>query len=178
VGATFYDEIVVQQLFTGNQPLHHSLRPLPRAAEAVLALQHAQRQRTVVRVDSGGGEEAHVKWLLQRGYAVLVKAHGTARAKKLAQTIRPWTTDPHDPKRQRAVVPKPHPDARPTVQVVVRTLKQDNTRPYALLVCSAPYRTLYTLAHMPIHVDPSEYDRLLAIVYADDYRGGGIEAQF
>jgi hypothetical protein len=178
VCATLYDEIVVQQLFTGKRQLHHSLRPLMRAAEGVLDLKPTQRQRTLVRVDSGGGEEAHLNWLLRRGYAILAKAQGTARAAKLAQTIRTWTTDPHDPTRQMAFVPQPHRYAKPTVQVVVRTLKQNGTWAYARLVCSAPYDLLCQLAHRPVHANPTETDHLLALVYAYDYRGGGIETQF
>jgi hypothetical protein len=149
-----------------------------RAAEEVLDLKQAQRQRTLVRVDSGGGEEAHLNWLLRRGYAILAKAQGTARATKLAQTLATWITDPHDPTRQMAFVPQPHPYAKPTDQVVVRTLKQNGTWAYALLVCSAPYALLCQLAHRPVHAHPTETDHLLALVYAYDYRGGGIEAQF
>jgi hypothetical protein len=149
-----------------------------RAAEEVLDLKQAQRQRTLVRVDSGGGEEAHLNWLLRRGYAILAKAQGTARATKLAQTLATWRTDPHDPTRQMAFVPQPHPYAKPTDQVVGRTLKQNGTWAYALLVCSAPYALLCQLAHRPVHAHPTETDHLLALVYAYDYRGGGIQAQF
>jgi len=178
VCATLYDEIVVQQLFSGKRQLHHSLRPLLRSAEKVLTLSRAQRQRTLIRLDSGGGEQAHVNWLLQRGYAVLVKAHGTARAKKLAQSVTAWTTDPHDDGRQMAFVALGYQYAKPTDQVVVRTLKQDKTWAYALLVCSAPYNLLCQLAHRPYHTQPSATDHLLSIVYAYDQRGGGIESQF
>ena len=113
MGATLYDEIVVQALFAGKRQLHHSLRPLLRSAEKVLNLSRAQRQRTLVRLDSGGGESAHINWLLRRGYAVLVKAHGTAPAKKLAQSVTAWTTDPHDDGRQMAFIAQGYPYATP-----------------------------------------------------------------
>lgn len=60
----------------------------------------------------------------------------------------------------------------------MRTLKQDKTWAYALLVCSAPYKLLCQLAHSPYPAQPSQTDHLLALVYAYDQRGGGIETQF
>lgn len=178
VCASWYDEIVVERLYTGRVQLHHGLRELIRAAEQVLELSPARRQRTLIRLDSGGGEDAHVNWLLQRGYIILVKAHSSRRAQKLAATVQDWTTDPADPARQMAFLVQGHAYARPTQQVVVRFRKQNGRWAYALLVCNAPHALLCQLGHYSVHREPSERDRLLAMVYAYDRRGGGIESQF
>jgi len=62
-----------------NQPdsvLHASLRELIEQAETVLQLTDAQRARTVLRIDGGGGETEPINWELARGYLILVKAEG------------------------------------------------------------------------------------------------------
>jgi hypothetical protein len=68
VVATRYDEIVVDQLFAGTTQLSTALQPLVMAAEQTLELDTAQRARTILRVDAGGGSLADVNWALQRGY--------------------------------------------------------------------------------------------------------------
>ena len=178
VCATRYDEIVVERLYPGRRQLHHSLRELIRAAEQTLDLHRTRRQRTLIRLDSGGGEDAHVNWLLRRGYGLLVKAHSTQRAKKLAAQVESWLTDPKDPQRQMAWVPSPHRYARPTRQALVRMPKCNGQWAYALLVCAAPDDLLVELAHYPTRPTPTQTEQLLALVYAYDRRGGGIEAQF
>src|SRR5262249_23926836 len=145
------------------------------SAEKVLTLSRAQRQRTLIRLDSGGGEQAHVNWLLQRGYAVLVKAPGTARAKKLAQSVTAWTTDPHDDGRQMAFVALGYQYAKPPDEFAVRSQKQKKPWPYAYLFCSPPSTFLPQWAPPPSHPQPPAPDHLLSIVYPYDQRGGGIK---
>lgn len=54
VVASQYEEIVVERLFDGKTQLTTALRPLVEAAEQTLDLDEAKRQRTILRVDSGG----------------------------------------------------------------------------------------------------------------------------
>ena len=68
VVATRYGEIVTDQLFAGTVGLTKALIPLVEAAERVLGLNAAKRQRTILRIDSGGGSIADVNWALARGY--------------------------------------------------------------------------------------------------------------
>src|SRR2546430_11165001 len=51
--ATRYDEVVVDQLFSGTTQLSTALHPLVTAAAQTLDLDAAQRARTIVRVDAG-----------------------------------------------------------------------------------------------------------------------------
>ena len=53
--ASRYGEIVTDQLFAGTVGLTKALIPLVNAAEQVLELDEAKRQRTILRIDSGGG---------------------------------------------------------------------------------------------------------------------------
>jgi hypothetical protein len=55
VPATRYGEVITDQVFPGTTGLVTALRPLVEAAERVLGLDEAQRRRTRLRVDAGGG---------------------------------------------------------------------------------------------------------------------------
>ena len=85
--ASHYGEIVVDRLYDGKRQLDRSLQELVRSAEKVLALTKARRRQTVLRVDAGGGRDADVKWMLKRGYQVLVKVKNHWRAAKLARMV-------------------------------------------------------------------------------------------
>ncbi|MEM8804439.1 MAG: hypothetical protein AAGF01_00100 [Cyanobacteria bacterium P01_G01_bin.38] len=50
--------------------------------------------RILVRVDSVGGSQADVNWLLAQGYLILTKDYCTKRARKLAQSVASWYDDP------------------------------------------------------------------------------------
>src|SRR5215218_4119963 len=80
VVATDYEEIVVDQLFSGNVQLSRALRPLVLAAEDVLQLNGYKRSRTILRVDAGGGSLDDVNWVLERGYQLHGKDCSSARA--------------------------------------------------------------------------------------------------
>ncbi len=68
--ASRYQEVVVDRLFDGKQQLVKALPLLMTDAETTLELEEAleKRQRTLVRVDSGGGSLKDINGLLQRGY--------------------------------------------------------------------------------------------------------------
>jgi X-X-X-Leu-X-X-Gly heptad repeat protein len=53
--ATRYDEILSERLYAGTQQLASGLQQLVEDAELILNLQQPQRQRTLLRVDGGGG---------------------------------------------------------------------------------------------------------------------------
>jgi hypothetical protein len=176
--ATWYDEIVLDRLYAGNRQLHASLQELVLGSEQVLHLQRAERQRTLLRIDGGGGETAQIDWELKRGYLVLVKAQGWQRIQKMARQVTTWTTDPGDAGRQMAWSLCPYPYHKPTSQLLVRTRKRNGTWSYSLLVSNAPDALLTVLGHVPIRHTAREADRRLALLYAYDRRGGAAETQF
>lgn len=100
--ASRYQEVVVDRLFDGKQQLVKALPILMTAAEVTLGLEDApeKRQRTLVRVDSGGGSLKDINWLLQRGYQFHGKDYSALRARNLAETVEQWVDDPTNPGRQ------------------------------------------------------------------------------
>jgi len=176
--ATWYDEIVTERLYAGNKQLHASLRELVTNSEQALTLYRSGRQRTLLRVDGGGGETDQIDWELQRGYLILVKAQGWKRIQKMARPVTTWTPDPRDPDRQMAWAPSPYAYDKPTRQLLVRTHKQNGAWSYSLLVSSAPDMLLAVLGHVPIRRAFRDIDRMLAMLYAYDRRGGAAETQF
>ena len=59
-------------------------------AEIALELAPEQRQRTVWRIDGGGGSDDHLRWLLSRGYHIVAKGMNNRRAVALARQVRRW----------------------------------------------------------------------------------------
>ncbi len=59
-------------------------------AENALDLVAQQRQRVVWRIDGGGGSDEHIRWLLSRGYHLMIKGASNRRAEALARQISRW----------------------------------------------------------------------------------------
>jgi len=90
VSAVPYRETIWSEVFPGNRHTSHCLQPAIEGAEIALELAPAQRQRTVYRIDGGGGSDDHLRWLLGRGYQVLAKGMNNRRAEALARRVRRW----------------------------------------------------------------------------------------
>jgi hypothetical protein len=95
VVATLYQEVIVDQLYSGNALLSHALGPLILAAEEVLGLNEYKRNRITLRVDAGGGSLDDVNWMLERGYQLHGKDRSSARAATWASTVKQLYDDPH-----------------------------------------------------------------------------------
>ncbi len=98
--ATDYDEMITDRLFDGTTQLNTALQPLVLAAEQPLELNDATRQRTILRLDAGGGSIDDVNWALQRGYQIHCKDYSGTRAQTLAASVMEWVDDPRVPGRQ------------------------------------------------------------------------------
>jgi len=173
--ATRYDEIIVERLFTGKTQLERSLQFLVTEAEDVLDLNRERRERTIVRVDGGGGRDEDVNWLLERGYGVLIKVKNWKRAAKLAESVDAWHRDPKTGDRSVGWVTKPHQYVCFTRQLAIRTRKSDGTWRYAVLVFSLTDDQLLALARQPAARNPTSTVVLFAALYAYDLRSGGVE---
>ena len=176
VMSTRYDEVVIDRLYPGSKQLRSSVRELVEAAEDVLDLNEVKRPRTLLRLDRGGGDQAQIDWMLERGYCLLTKSAHWQRVQRLAAGVTTWHTDPTDPARAFAWPKTPAEYARPTRQVVVRIVDSKGKPSYALLVTNAPLDLLAELAAHPVHHLPDP--DLFAIAYAYDRRSGGVETQF
>lgn len=175
VVATLYDEIVVDKLYDGKTQLQSSLQTLVQMGEEVLNLDQVQREQTILRVDGGGGKDEDINWLLQRGYAVLVKVKNWKRAEKLARSVHTWHTDPKTGDRQVGWVQEPHVYARPTQQLAVRTPKKDGKWRYWVIVFSLSEQQILSLGRRPFSHSLTSEQLLLAALHAYDLRSGGVE---
>ena len=178
VTASLYQEIVCEQLYPGKRQLEKSLPELIEMASEVLELTDEQKQRTIIRIDGGGGSDHNLNQLMRAGYRVVAKAHNWQRCRKLAQTVTTWHPDPTRPEREVALVPDPHPYVRDTVQVVIRQRKRSGQWRYALLISDLPTETLCWLARRPVRNQPTSDEHMWALLGAYDKRSGGIETNF
>lgn len=175
--ASWYEEILVDRLYNGRRQLNSCLPELVLAAEDVLGLDSRQRQRTIVRIDGGGGEDEHINWLLDRDYSVLVKVKNWRRAAKLAASVTNWYVDPKVADREVGWVEQPHSYARPTRQLALRKQKKNGAWSYHVLVCSLTDAMLFRLCEQPLPAQLQPQDVLFAALHAYDRRGGGLETQ-
>ena len=174
--ATRYHEVVVDQLFPGTTQLTTALQPLIEAAEHTLALDEAQRCRTIIRVDAGGGSQDDINWLLERGYQVHTKDYSAQRARKLAAQVDTWIDDPRVPGRQVGwVMDEALEYVRPVTRIAVRCRKQNGQWGVGVVVSTLGPETVLELAGLPTEQAPNRMTVLLAYVYSYDQRGGGVE---
>ncbi len=176
--ATRYDEIVVDQLFSGTTHLSTALQPLVTAAAQTLELDldAAKRARTIVRVDAGGGSLDDVNWLLEQGYAVHAKEYSSRRATALAESVTAWVDDPRVPGRQMGwVTDKPSEYVRPVRRIAVRCRKKNGQWGVGVVISAlAPADVLHLTGQGADRVG-DDHVVLRAYVYFYDQRGGGVE---
>src|SRR5215510_3144899 len=175
VVASLYDEIVVEGLYDGKRQLDRSLSELLEAAETVLDLTSAKRRRTLVRVDAGGGTDEDINWLLRRGYQIMLKVKHYRRCAKLCRSVRTWYADPKVEGRQVGWVESPHPYAKPTRQLGIRSRKRNGHWTYHVVAFSLTDEQLFWLAHQPLRTCPTAQQILFAALHAYDLRSGGVE---
>jgi hypothetical protein len=176
--ATWYEEIVVDRLYSGRTQLASVFQELVTRAEQVLNLDEAKRQRTILRVDSHGGSLDDVNWALGRGYLVHAKGYGSQRAKRLAETVEAWYNDPKDPQRQVGWVTAPAPEyVRPVKRIAVRTPKKNGQWAVGVIISALSPEQVVLLSRMPIDRVKDPLSVLLAYAYFYDQRGGGIEIE-
>lgn len=179
VWATWYKEIVIDQLYAGNTTLITVLLELVDQAETILELSRWRRQRTILRLDGHGGSQPDVNELLSRGYHLHTKEYSGKRAHHLADSVTTWHDDPRVPGRQVGWVTLPATEyVRPIKRVAVRTRKKNGQWGIGVILSSLPKREVSLLAglapdqwHHPLH-------QLFAYVYFYDLRAGGIETGF
>lgn len=179
VVATRYGEIVTDQLFTGTVGLTKAFIPLVEAAEQVLGLTPSKRQRTILRIDSGGGSIEDVNWALVRGYHIHTKDYSRQRARKLGQSVTDWIDDPAIPGRQVGWVTTPAPEyVRPVSRVAVRWQLKNGQWEYAVIISTLSALAAIAETSQPAAQVFNPQAVLLAYVACYDARGGGIETSF
>ena len=177
VVASAYDEVIVDQLYSGKRQLESSLPQLVEMAETALNLGPTQRRRTVLRVDAGGGSETNINWILNRDYWLLIKIHNWQRVRKLSASVTDWYTDAPVPDRQVGWVTTPYAYAHLTRQVALRKRKPNGKWLQQVLVFNLTDTMVFDLAHQPVPQSYTSREVLFAALAAYDQRGGGAETQ-
>jgi hypothetical protein len=174
--ATRYDEVVVDQLFSGTTQLTTALQPLVTAAARTLGLDAAKRARTIVRVDAGGGSLDDLNWLLRQGYAVHGKEYSSRRAEALAASVTEWVDDPRVSGRQMGwVTTAPSEYVRPVRRIAVRCRKKNGQWGIGVVVSAVPAAAVLELTGQSPELVQDDHAVLRAYVSFYDQRGGGVE---
>lgn len=179
VVANRYDEIVTERLYAGNVQLSTALPELLSAAQTTLQLSQAQRTRTVVRVDAGGGSVANVNATLAAGYQYHGKDYSGRRAPELANSVVQWFDDPRIAGRQAGWV-----EARasaydwPIRRIAVRCRKKNGQWGVGILLSSLEPDEVLALTGQDAAQVFDAAAVLWAYVYFYDDRGGGVESSF
>jgi hypothetical protein len=178
VVASQYEEVVVERLFDGKTQLTTALHPLVEAAEQTLVLDEEMRQRTILRVDSGGGSVNDVNWVLARGYQVHGKDYSGSRAEHLAESVQEWVTDPLDAGRQFGwVTVSTEMYCRPVKRIAVRCRKKNGQWGVGVIISTLAPRDVRLLTGQPVEGVNDPVAVLWAYVRFYDQRGGGIEIE-
>jgi hypothetical protein len=176
--ATWYEEIFVERIYEGTIQLNRALRPLVEAAETCLELDEAKRNRTILRVDSGGGSVEDINWALERGYRVHIKDYSGSRATQLAKSVQHWFSDPADPTRQFGwVTAEASAYVRPVRRIAVRCRKENGHWGMGVIVSNLEAKDVLWLTGRYRQEQEQESQVLLAHVHFYDQRGGGIEIE-
>ena len=179
VVASLYDEIVTEKLYPGTVQLERNLPELIKNAENALDLDETRRKRTILRVDAGGGTDANINFLLERGYFGITKVKNWNRTCSLVKTVSQWKAIPQLSDHDWGWVGKPHEYVRPTRQLAIRwPNKKTGGWFYCVLVFNLTDELLCELARMPMPETHTELDLISIIVDAYDLRGGGVETSY
>ena len=179
VTASRYAEIVCEKLYSGKIQLERNLPELIEMAENTLDLDESRRNRTVVRVDAGGGTDANINFMLARGYLLILKSKNWQRTYKLIKTVRDWQPLPQLPDHECNWVGQPHEYVRPTRQLAIRwPNKRKGGWCYCILVFNLNDELIFELAHCPQPERSTDLELMATIVDAYDLRGGGVETSY
>lgn len=176
VWASWYQEIVVDQIYPGNTTLHSVLPDLLKQAEQVLALDLTRRQRTILRIDGHGGSLKQVNKFLSQGYQVHTKEGNWRRAQPCAASVKTWYDDPQVPGRQVGWVTLPATEyVRSVYRIAVRTRKKNGQWGIGIVLSTLPATVVSALAGLHPEQMTQPLAQMFAYVYFYDLRAGGIE---
>jgi hypothetical protein len=176
--ATDYQELVVSRIYDGQAHLSLVLKDLLEAAERTLDLTEGKRQRTIVRVDAGGGSTDDINWLLRRGYRVLGKEYAAARVQKVVEDVHEWVADPQEQGRQVGWAPSSIDlYCRPVQRIAVRCRKRNGQYGLGLIVSDLSFEDVLLETGQDPALASDLQTVMLAYVYLYDQRGGGVETQ-
>lgn len=178
VVASQYGEIVVKRVYDGTTQLNTAFQPLMQAAQQTLQSTPEQRERTIVRVDSGAGSVEDVNWALTQGYQFHGKDYSGRRAENLAESVTEWFTDPRDADRQMGWVTETTEQyVRPIKRIAVRCRKNNGQWGTGVILSTLSARDVLLLTGQSPNLETNPQAVILAYVRFYDQRGGGVEIE-
>lgn len=176
--APHYEEVVVDRLFAGNLKLTEALQPTVKAAEETLLLDERKRQRTVLRIDAGGGSLKDVNWLLERGYQLHSKDYSPKRAAHWSLAVEEWVDDPQHKGRQLGWVEVENESyVREVRRLAIRWRKPNGQRCHQMLLSTLEPAEVMALLGRTLEQTSDEQQVLTAYAQLYDERGGAIEIE-
>jgi hypothetical protein len=178
VVAAQYEEVVVDRVYPGNVQLSTTLPHLVETLEKTLELEERKRRRTVLRIDAGGGGQANVKRLLERGYHVHCKDFSSRRAAHYALSVSQWHSDPKRPVRELGwALVKSGDYARPIRRIAMRWRKRNGQKSHAMLLSTLEPEDVLRLLGKPVEQGQDQQALLSAYAELYDQRGGTVEIE-
>ena len=132
-----YHETLFSRLYPGQQHSSPTYIPVLQALDQFLNLKSVQKQRTILRSDSGFGADDNINYALSKKWQVLTKGSGGQRPGSFARQVA--TTDwqvlrPDDRWVAQAVNPPTY--VKPVQHLVLRWRNQKGELKHATVVCS------------------------------------------
>jgi hypothetical protein len=167
--------MVHEQLYPGKTQLEASLLELVEMAEKVLDSKENHRNRTILRVDGGGGTDKNIDQLLLDLYWLLIKVKNWQRTQKVVKTVKIWHALPELPGHEVGWVAIPHEYAKATRQLAIRWPKEKGGFHYCVLVFNLTDLMIFQLAGLLMPRKFTEQDLFSAIMKAYNLGSGGVE---
>ena len=182
VYASGYEEILVDELFTGDTSLVSVLTDLVSKAATLLDLDREQRARTIIRFDAGGGSVSNCNWLLEQGYAFIGKDFSGKRAKLLSYGVEQWYRDPRSPEREVGwITEEASAYVQPVRRIGIRARKANGQWYDATLLIgnlAVDQVPVSQRSGIDLLSQDAQAQDLLRYLRFYDLRGGGVETSF
>jgi hypothetical protein len=138
VHAPQYHETLFSQLYPGKQHSNPVYLPVLKGLQAFMGFTELQRQKTILRSDSGFGSDYNLDTALDQGWQVLSKSYGGRRAARLAHLVAQAEWQVVGPDRWVTQAVDPPTYLRPVQQFVLRWKTEQDELKHSHLVCSLP----------------------------------------
>jgi hypothetical protein len=136
-------------LYPGAQTSLASLQPAVSEIHRLLPVSFRERQRIILRIDGGFGDDGNLHWLMPQGYQVLAKGYSGKRASAYARRVKKANWREVEPgRRWLAWSPIQLEFGRPTHTVAVRWLTPKGQYRHALYITTLTELDLLDIADL------------------------------
>jgi hypothetical protein len=176
--AAQYEEVITDLLYPGNFNMKHTLEETIISVEHILEISKEQRSRIVIRVDSGGGSQEKINWMLSRGYQILTKEN-FRKAEFYSHGVKNWIADNKHPGRELGLLTVDIEDFPCSVRRIVIRWPEDKTgkMKHHCLITTLEPQDVVDLLNLPPNTINDEKKLVLAYAHLYDLRSGAIEIE-